>query len=147
MFTQRYAASTREKSVGATALNLPRRTLFSSSTRRRCGSRASLIISEFHACAYIALLIFCERSSLSLSSFRAGRGRGVEKGEGHFYALYAYSKKESRSMKNFSTIRFELGCKRDHLCHDRVFSSYLIFLVLLLSLSMTMMRIIAINGK
>lgn len=111
MFTQRYAASTREKSVGATALNLPRRTLFSSSTRRRCGSRASLIISEFHACAYIALLIFCERSSLSLSSFRAGRGRGVEKGEGHFYALYAYSKKESRSMKNFSTIRFELGCK------------------------------------
>lgn len=76
MFTQRYAASTREKSVGATALNLPRRTLFSSSTRRRCGSRASLIISEFHACAYIALIIFCERSSLSLSPFGAqGRGR------------------------------------------------------------------------
>lgn len=98
MFTQRYAASTREKSVGATALNLPRRTLFSSSTRRRCGSRASLIISEFHACAYIALLIFCERSSLSLSSSGVSeRGRGGGGGEeeaGHFYALYAYSKKD-----------------------------------------------------
>lgn len=82
MFTQRYAASTREKSVGATALNLPRRTLFSSSSRRRCGSRASLIISEFHACAYIALLIFCERSSLSLSSFRVAGGGGVGGGKG-----------------------------------------------------------------
>lgn len=121
MFTQRYAASTREKSVGATALNLPRRTLFSSSTRRRCGSRASLIISEFHACAYIALLIFCERSSLSLSSSGVSeRGRG---GAGWAFLRVIRVFEERLAIdEKFSTIRDQSGCERDDdLYHDRVF--------------------------
>lgn len=109
MFTQRYAASTREKSVGATALNLPRRTLFSSSTRRRCGSRASLIISEFHACAYIALLIFCERSSLSLSSSGvAGRGEG---GWAFLRVIRVFEERLAIDEK-FLTIRDQLGSMR-----------------------------------